>query len=103
MPPGSIRTEHVFAIALKSVRRRLAKDRAPVHSERQLGGQRQPLKTALCTLRHFPRHFFGSFVIRRAPPCADDARRKAFLQSRLSGTEGLFAEQDGTSAEMTLD
>ena len=49
------------------------------------------------------RHFFGSFVSRRAPPCADDPRRKAFLQSRLSGTERLITEQDGTSAEMTLD
>ena len=54
-------------------------------------------------LRHFLRHFFGSFVIRRAPPCADDARRNPLLQSTLSGTKGLFTAQDGTPAEMTLD
>jgi len=54
-------------------------------------------------LRPFLRHFFGSFVVRRAPSCADHARRKVFLQSRLSGTEGRFAKQDGTPSEMTLD
>jgi hypothetical protein len=58
---------------------------------------------AVCPLRHFLRHFFDSFVSRRAPSCADDPRRKTLFQSRLSGTEGLFAEQDGTSPEMTLD
>ena len=58
---------------------------------------------AVYPLRHFLRHFFGSFVIRRAPPCADGVRCNTFLQSRLSGAEGLFTEQDGTPAEMTLD
>ena len=58
---------------------------------------------AVYPLRHFLRHFFGSFVIRRAPSCADGARRNALLQGTLSGTEGLFTAQDGTSAEMTLD
>jgi hypothetical protein len=64
---------------------------------------RAPAGNGSYPLRHFLRHFFGSFVIRRAPSSADGARCNPLVQSTLSGAEGRFTEQDGTPAEVTLD